>query len=286
MENIIKYTVADHIDPLADCFYHYVNGYNDDFQPHCHEYYEILFTVSGTIHHFINGKIHNLPEGSLVFIRPDDVHGYMYNTKEDRQSAYINLSFTKEMAESLFTYLSEEDFPVRSLLTSSNPPTIILNAAAKERLLFQLTQLNTSNWKNKLALKLHVKITLADIFVQNFYNISQFVRSDIPYWFQHLLKEMEQVENFTIGTARMVELSKKSYEHLARVTKKYLNLTLTQYINKLRINYAANLLLNSNSSIIDICYLCGFQNLGYFYKVFKEEYTMSPSQYISHHKIS
>lgn len=51
---------------------------------------------------------------------------------------------------------------------------------------------------------------------------------------------------------------------------------LSKYINGLRINYAANLLLNSNQSIAEVSYLCGFQNLGYFYRVFKQEYGIPP----------
>ena len=188
------------------------------------------------------------------------------------------------MAESLFAYLSPE-LPIEALLTSPQPPTVVLSRTGKMRLLSQLNELNTLNWKNKQELKLRMKTILADIFVQNFHSTASQKTPDMPLWFAQLLREMNQADNFISGTKRMIELSKKSREHLSRVTKKYLNMSLTQYVNNLRINYAANLLRNSNIPIIDICYMCGFQNLGYFYKTFKAQYKLSPAQFITQYKL-
>ena len=90
---------------------------------------------------------------------------------------------------------------------------------------------------------------------------------------------MEDIKNFTQGIDKMIELSGRSREHVSRSVKKYFNLSVSEYINKLRLNYAANLLLNSNMSIIDISFACGFQNLGYFYRTFKEQYDLTPANF-------
>ena len=281
MNSFPVFSYTRHTDPATGCFYRYVHGQHDLFRPHSHDYYEIFLTTAGQVHHWINGETHLLAEGSLVFIRPADTHGYLYPDEESRKSEYINLAFTSQVADSLFSFLSADGSLTQMLLTAPMPPTITLSSAEKKRLLFLLGQLNTRNWDSKQDLRLQVKVILAEIFAHHFYRVPSHSTPDAPRWFRQLLQDMEHAENFTAGTQRMVELSHKSYEHLSRLMKKHLNLSLTAYVNNLRINYAANLLLNSNHAIADICYLCGFQNLGYFYRLFKQEYGMAPAQFAS-----
>ena len=283
MPHYPTYSSETHIDKGAHCHYRYVYGSEDIFYPHKHDYYEIFVTVTGIVTHWCGGVEQKLPEGSLVFVRPDDTHGYLYNDAQSRKTEYINLAFSKEVAESLFAYLAP-DFPVEPLLSAQLPPTVVLNATSKMRLLAQLSELSTLHWNNKQSLKLRMKTILADIFVQNFYDMPIQKTSDMPFWFTQLLREVTLPEHFIAGAQRMVELSSKSREHLSRVMRKHLNMSLTQYINSLRINYAANLLLNSNMPIIDICYASGFQNLGYFYRTFKAQYGLSPAQFVTQHR--
>ena len=61
--------------------------------------------------------------------------------------------------------------------------------------------------------------------------------------------------------------------------KKYYNITVTEYINSLRLNYAANLLVNTNYSLTDIYLECGFSNQTYFSTCFKRTYGMTPTAY-------
>ena len=77
----------------------------------------------------------------------------------------------------------------------------------------------------------------------------------------------------------LFELSSVSREHLIRSFKKYLGTTPTQYINRLRLNYATNQLANTNRKVVDICYGSEFGNLSYFYQSFKFAYGVTPKDY-------
>ena len=46
-----------------------------------------------------------------------------------------------------------------------------------------------------------------------------------------------------------------------------------------KLNYAANQLIHTDSSILDICLDVGFSNLSYFYRIFQEEYGLSPAKF-------
>ena len=116
---------------------------------------------------------------------------------------------------------------------------------------------------------------LINIFSRYFSNVPA-AQNDIPVWLIRLSDKMAQPENFTAGAERMIELSHKSREHLTRSLKKHYGLSLTGYINDLRLNYASNLLINSNTPILDICFNCGFQNVSLFYRVFKKKFGLTP----------
>ena len=233
MKNYPRLTAESCVDSEAECLYRYVYGANDVFYPHCHDFYEIFITVSGTVTHFINGITQKLPEGSLVFIRPDDVHAYIYDTPHSTKTAYINFTFSKETANSLFSYLSNS-FPSDYLLSCDILPTITLSNIQKDRLLRVMSELNIINWNDKCSLKLKMRAILADIFVRYFSNLPENSQETLPMWLSQLLSDMELPENFTAGFERMVFLSKKSREHLSRSLKKYCKITASEYINDLR----------------------------------------------------
>ena len=68
--------------------------------------------------------------------------------------------------------------------------------------------------------------------------------------------------------------------YIKRVTGK----TFTKLVNEYRVVHATKLLQESQSSITDICYECGFNNFSHFNKLFKEVTGKSASQYRSEMK--
>ena len=284
MNDFPRLTEESCVDSEAECLYQYVYGEKDRFNPHCHDFFEIFITIKGTVGHSVNGVLQHLPEGSLVFIRPDDVHANFYDTPESRDTAFINLAFSRNTTEELFRYLSGS-FPSDKLLSSPMPPSVILSTREKKRLIGQISELNIVNWSDKNSLKLRLRTILADIFVRHFSDFTTTDSNDIPLWLCLLLDEMERPENFTSGAEKMLELSGKSREHLSRSVKKHLGITVSDYINDLRLNYASNLLLHTNRTVINICYSCGFQSVSYFYEKFREKNGISPNDFRKQKKL-
>lgn len=273
-----RFTAMDEFEADMQFRYYHVLGANDIFNPHCHEFFEIFITVSGTVIHWLNGVTQALPEGSLVFIRPDDIHGYLYETPRSADTVYVNLSFRKELLHDLFRYFSDT-FPSKALLSSDMPPMVILSKTEKDRLVAQINELNTVNRQDKQALNLRIRIVLAEIFARGFSQLPAVSATDAPVWLTQLMSEMELPENFTAGSERMVALSRRTQEHLSRCIKRHYGMTVTEYINDLRINYASNLLLNTNTPVIEIGYSCGFQSLSNFYKAFGKVHGQSPTSF-------
>jgi len=55
--------------------------------------------------------------------------------------------------------------------------------------------------------------------------------------------------------------------------------TFTEYLSGVRCDKAAEFLVNSDRTVLDIAVSCGFNNLSHFYHVFKKRKGMSPKRY-------
>lgn len=90
--------------------------------------------------------------------------------------------------------------------------------------------------------------------------------------------------NFTqnISLCELSDMNHISKEHLSRLFKKELGVTLTAYIGDLRTKKAAELLKTSRLSIAEIAMYVGYPDSNYFVKVFKKRYGMTPSAYRSY----
>ena len=85
-------------------------------------------------------------------------------------------------------------------------------------------------------------------------------------------------------------LSKSGYssDHLRRLFKKEIGLTPYEYLTKIRIDYAKELLSknnNLNMTISEISLSCGFLDSRYFSRIFKEKTGLTPTKYIQNKNI-
>ncbi|MBO5060660.1 MAG: helix-turn-helix domain-containing protein [Clostridia bacterium] len=251
----------------------YIRSDIEGFVPHKHKFYEIFLTTKGTLLHIVNDTLQTIEAGSLLFIRDFDHHYYSATGSEPFE--FINFSFKKDALTELFAYLGN-GFPSEVLFESKMPPAAMLLPNEQEKLLYSILELNS--FENPLEANSRMRTLLFNVFTKYFHNYSP-EHCDIPLWLEIAYEKMKSPANFVLGGDRLVELSGKSREHIARCMKKYYNITPFEFITNLRMNYAANLMRTSNLSITDICFECGFSNLSWFYKVFEATYNTTPAKY-------
>lgn len=70
-----------------------------------------------------------------------------------------------------------------------------------------------------------------------------------------------------------------SESHLSRVFKQRTGESIVDYINRVRLTHAKEMLLSTNLSIDDICWKCGYKSKNLFYKYFKLMYQVPPNKY-------
>jgi AraC-like DNA-binding protein len=129
----------------------------------------------------------------------------------------------------------------------------------------------------------HSIVTLLTIFGQHLAMIG----SQIAVWEQHAESPViarakayineHQGEELSLGqVARAVNAS--SF-YFCKLFKKATGINFIDYVSRLRIEKAKNLLLNPNCLVSEIAFEVGFQSLTHFNRVFKKQTGLSPSEY-------
>ena len=89
--------------------------------------------------------------------------------------------------------------------------------------------------------------------------------------------EERQTEDLSLG--QVANAVNTSTFHFCKIFRKATGLTFTDYVSRVRIENAKNLLLNPNLRVSEIAYEVGFQSLTHFNRVFKKVSGQSPSHY-------
>lgn len=74
-----------------------------------------------------------------------------------------------------------------------------------------------------------------------------------------------------------------SVHHFSRTFSKLMGLPLQEYIIKVRLDAAANLLLNSSRPVSTIALDVGFNDASYFSRTFRKHYQISPTEFRANH---
>lgn len=265
------------INPETGAHYAFYSAFEALFtQFHDHDFYEIFLITQGRIVHLVNGEQQLLSEGMLVFIRPNDAHSYQKHADDDCQ--LINLAFTVQTIDALFRYLNPEFTPA-SLTMPALPPIQTLSQLEKIHVQHRLESLNSFPTHDSPRIRVALRALLAELLNEHFLFREEADEPDIPIWLQEVCILMRQPQHFIEGRSALLRLAQRSEEHVGRNFKRYLGITPSHYINTLRLNYAANLLIHTDRTIMDIMFDAGFGNLSHFYHLFREKWQVSPNEF-------
>jgi AraC-like DNA-binding protein len=92
--------------------------------------------------------------------------------------------------------------------------------------------------------------------------------------------KQNQTEDISLG--QVAKAVNTSTFYFCKMFKKFTGINFTDYVSRLRIESAKNLLLNPNLRISEIAYEVGFQSLTHFNRVFKKIIGQSPTEYRGH----
>lgn len=264
---------VDVINPTTEMHFAIRSSYQGTHFPHTHDFFEIFLVLEGRQILQLNGININCVPGSLVLIRPNDVHSRKYL----EEGKHINIAFSVRIVTLMLNYLGI-GFPYKKIMETPYPPCVILNDPERDSMRKQLLDLYYLSLKDTSQQKTRLRIFIMKAFTEYFAKAIEFGES-YSDWFEILTKEMAKPDILEEGMPAILKMCNMSHSYLCRAFKTRLGTTPTKYLNSLRLNTAANYLIHSDLEILDICMKVGFDNLSYFYRIFKQKYGMTPKQY-------
>ena len=242
--------------------------------PHRHRMSEIVVCLSDTGNHKIENRIYNLKRGRTFFL-PESVPHQAIGSKENpAEIAFVCFDlhtdiehFTpilhnilKELQEnrqfaSLNNESNEQNVKLISRIFDEIDSHTPLNQTMAGALLSQLT-INHSRSFSSVSKPEEQGTHSAKIA-----NLCSWISAN--YKLELSLNE----------AARRTGMSRSLF---ARNFRKHSGMSLVEFIVSVRISNAIKLLTSTNKAVDDIATECGFNNLGYFYRMFQRHTNSTP----------
>ena len=267
-------TASRFVDARTGISYRYVYSETEYFRPHYHDYYEIFLVLSGKARHLVGNRESTLHTGDLVFIRPSDIHDYI---SDGGGYSMLNITFTKDTLNGLFAFLGD-GFPAAELLRAARPPKVVLEQSEIDAVNSRMNAIRSIDHEDVSQLKTALRVLLFELFSKYF---SDFVteHKDIPSWLTEACNQMQRSGCYVEGSEAMFALSGRTREHVCRSMKKYMGITVSDFVNELRLRYIASMLKSSNHTISQIVFSSGFNNLSWASELFKKKYGVNMRDY-------
>ncbi len=244
---------------------------------HQHDFAEIFWLYTGTGRHRINGQIQELRAGQLVFIRPDDCH--TLELIAPNVMGLVNVAFPL----STLRHIQQRYFPrdKRWFWKKAELPEVCTLEPAR------LTRLQ--EWADALGDAPRTIFEIERFLLNVFHLVAAGVERETlppeaPDWLAAACVKIRERAQMQEGVAAWVRLAGRSPEHVARVTRQWLGLSPTEYVNQLRLDFLERQLRLTSHPILDLVLEAGFSNLGHAYRLFKNRYGLPPRQYRQKHR--
>ena len=256
----------------------YILGYDIDYffrSCHDHDFYEILFVIRGNAVHCVNDGVQILKAGDVVFIRPGDKHFLSpYGGASDKYE-FFNLHVSENHMKTQLSYSKELqnviDTPKLSLIVNLKTNDVAY-------LTQKLKKLNSMIFGEERTY-LYYSI-LKDLLWHAIAYDKSGEKVRMPEWVENYIMEISKPDVFVRGYAEISARANVSDSYLWKVFKKYFDMTPTEYINSLRLEYAYENILSGRYSLGAVAAMSGFNSYSYFYRKFVDKYGISPRKII------
>lgn len=253
---------------------------------HAHDFIEVIYVLTGQCTHYIHDGAYALNPGDVYIIPPGTQHAI--SNFSDNCLLINFLIRSSNFDQIFFNVLAEKD-------VIANFFSRCLHTKRSDAFLFFPT-------KDSSAIRDFVAYTYEEYNSQKRYN-HRMVNSLISAFFILLLRDFEKdviigssnIEKFdgniililnyiqnnstTVTLSELSTVFHYSERHLGRLIHEHCGQTFSELLRSTRLKAAEKLLLASDLSIQNIAHMSGYPNISHFYRLFKLQYGLSPSEF-------
>lgn len=244
---------------------------------HWHSDIELLLIIEGSVIINTAKKQYELHKDDIFLINRNEIHS-LTRTKET--NTIIALQFDPKFCNKYFPRLQRLKFIDKHI--RKHDCADVWNELRKY---FTEIVMDYINKDNGYQLKL---MSTLNMFIYSLLNHLQYeeIEEDKINVQEKNLVRLNRIINY-IQDNYMNKISLKNLAasenldmyYLSHFIKKQLGISFQEYLNKIRLEKAVDLISCTNKKHLDICIECGFSDYRYLSKLFLEEYGCTPSQY-------
>ncbi|MBQ8288992.1 MAG: helix-turn-helix domain-containing protein [Clostridia bacterium] len=241
---------------------------------HMHENLELTLVTEGRMLYIVDGCCIEAAPGDVIFFGSYIPHAWV----PDR-SAPVNVIEITFKADFIERYKISGS-PLLSQLTAGNLKYLRIPAgvgATAQRIRSIAAELASRSFGYQFAVSLELNLTLLTMLrrmgslpEKSEQGQSQVIRAVRDYIAAHLAENP--------GLSEIAAAVYVTPHHLSYLFKKQVGIGISDYMNQQKILRTAELLSDSELSILDIALRSGFTSKSNFYRVFKEYYGITPQQ--------
>ncbi|WP_460272394.1 helix-turn-helix domain-containing protein [Celeribacter sp. ULVN23_4] len=235
---------------------------------HDQDYYELFWLHNGRARLVTEGARLSLSEGDLVFLAPGLPHALQGLGEE---SHIVNIIVRRKRIKELVARFPEMHsyFP--------DPGSMPVQVHRDIR---QMAHLSTAAKALEAAPRqaLYLEAFLLPLLAELISEAHDRPEA-VPVWLSDALLRTEDPNVFRDGAAGLVAQCGKAHAHVARTMQSCLGQTPSDYVNHLRMDYAARRLKGTPDSLAEIATDIGLHNMSHFHRLFRARFGMTPRQY-------
>ena len=232
--------------------------------PHRHNFFEIVFILSGHVIQNIDGESKPLKTFQFTVLSPENTHFF------EKQSADLEFFSLSVLSENFLKFLTAYHF---------SPIYGKTYTVKNERLVEEILQLPTKTTNRQ---KLSVHTIIGDLLAEIIRNHPTY--NDIaPNQLHVAIEKIRQPENIIGGIERLAELAGYSRVHLCRLTRAHFGVTPIELLHDIRMHLACEYLESTTLTIEMIAEKIGLLSVSQFHAAFKKYYHCTPYEYRKQH---
>lgn len=229
---------------------------------HSHDYFELFWVQNGVVRHHTPNGMEKLEEGDVILLSPGHAHGVQ---GKGEHAMIVSLCIHPDVVEGLRTRHPD--------LWPDGVEPIHVHRNMKELTILNHAALTLENSKrDTLAAEAFLLPLLSDLSQAK-------APLGTPGWLAQAIVAAYDPEVFREGAAGLVAQTGRAHAHVSRTMRKHTGMSPSEFVNSIRMSYAARALTTDNEPVGQIATDCGIPNMAHFHKLFRSHHQMTPLQY-------
>ena len=266
----------------------YIGVFQDNYTKsiwHYHADYELSFVTEGVGQRIVGDSMEDFNPGDLIFLGSQLPHVWIPKKEKLDPGSEKNLElvfvlFDRKVLLSELLILPEFKYVKKALNLSQRG--LHITGETRNKVSEIMLRLPYESSFKKLNLLYEILDAIGKSPTPNFLASKNYLDSRFISNSKRINKVHEyMMENYqrVITLKELADLVHMAISSLCRYFKAETGYTISEYLNKIRIDYARRLLMNPDLSVLNICFDCGFNNLSHFNKQFRRHTNLTPTSY-------